>query len=156
MKSKPRDPDLDKIVLLLVTGVDAKSAREAATSKLGIPKARAVRLIAEAAAAIQTAADYHRDHEIGTAYIRLNDLYVRSLRINDTKTALAAQRELNRLLRLYDVSSDDAPETDAESTIALIASHLLPLGLATESYPLPEHARLAADIVRRTQEPDGS
>jgi hypothetical protein len=33
--------------------------------------------------------------------------------------------------------------------IDLIAGHLLPLGLADASYPLEEHARLAADLIRR-------
>lgn len=63
---------------------------------------------------------------IQEALVRLNDLFARSLAANDCKTALQAQRELNRL-----------------------AEHLLPLGLADHNYPFEENARLVADFVRK-------
>ena len=50
---------------------------------------------------ITVAADYTRDEQLGKAVIRLDDLYAKSIAAQDTRTALQAQRELNRLLSLY-------------------------------------------------------
>ena len=64
---------------------------------------------------------------------------------------------MNKLQALYDAK--DAPkdeeamkrESASEVELVDIASHLVPLGLAPADYPLEEHARIAADVVRRYQ-----
>ena len=71
----------------------------------------------------------------------------------DTGTALQAQRELNRLLGLYtaDVVASAGGEGDPEEAgrrLDLIAGYLFPLGLTDEAYPVEEHARVAAEIIR--------
>lgn len=146
---------LDKITLMLVSGVCAEDI-EAAAEKLGLTTKQVRTQIKKARESITLAASFNRVEEIGTAYLRLNDLYTRSLKAQDPKTALASQKELNRLLRLYDQKSPadvlNANDGPAAGELSRIASHLLPLGLAAEGYPLHEHARIAADIVRRQQE----
>lgn len=58
-------------------------------------------LIGKATARFQEHAKTVRDQEIGKAIARMNDLYSRTHRIQDYKTALAAQKELSELLGLY-------------------------------------------------------
>jgi hypothetical protein len=149
---------IDKLVLMLVSGVAPTTVEQSATSKLGLPAAKAKRLLKRAQAAITRAAEYNRDDEVGTAYLRLNDLYSRSIKASDTKTALTAQRELNRLLALYEAPAEDpSPGADADTSeeLELIRQHLIPLALAPDTYPLHEHARIAADRLRQTEVPDG-
>ena len=83
--------------------------------------------------------------------MRLDDLYAKSIAGQDIRTALQAQRELNRPLDLYAGSMKSAGEDDAGALrrqVDLIAAHLLPLKLADQSYPVEEHARLAAEVIR--------
>lgn len=46
-------------------------------------------------------ADFNPETERGKAYARLNLIFLNSLKIQDYKTALATQKELNKLLDLY-------------------------------------------------------
>lgn len=146
---------LDKLVLLLVSQVAGPALDEAA-ARLGVPAEKIPDTIAEARRRLTVAADYNRDEQIGTAFVRLNDLYRRSLAVQDVKTALAAQRELNKLLDLYRVTPERAVEVaeaedDDNTELAAIREHLIPLGLAAADYPLREHARIAAEVVRDHQ-----
>jgi hypothetical protein len=144
----------DRIVLLLVNGMSAEAA-EAFAVQGGADPQDAKQIIADARKRITVAADYTRDEQIGRAVMRLDDLYAKSIAGQDTRTALQAQRELNRLLDLYAGSSrsegggDDA--ADLRRQLGLIAGYLLPLRLADEHYPVEEHARMAADLIRRSQ-----
>lgn len=143
---------LNSIVLMLVSGVSPKDI-EGHADRLGLTPDAVRAQLEKAREAITLAADYNRTAEIGTAYVRLNDLYIRSLKGSDAKTALAAQKELNKLLRLYEQPSATDVLGDAEGPAAIelrqIAEHLLPLGLAPETYPLHEHCRIAADRIRQ-------
>ena len=92
-------------------------------------------MITDAYAAILAAALYHRQRAAGQALIRLHDIYERSLQIQDVKTALAAQKELNRLQDLYsyrppaagdreappETSSGSNPEPDTLQGLRLLA-----------------------------------
>ena len=150
------NPHTDQIVLMLVSGVSPAQAERACVDKLAMTEAQAKKAIAAARRQITIAADYDREQEIGTAYTRLNDLYTRSLKISDVKVALATQKELNRLLSLYDTDTAATTSTHAkgdDADLDAIAAHLLPLQLAPDTYPIAEHARLAADFVRRHREP---
>jgi len=149
-------PATDKVILLLVSGMSERDIADAATGKLGIAHADVPAILAEARRRITLAADYHRDEQIGTAITRLNDVYGRSIRDADNKTALQAQRELNRLLDLTptpgpDTYDDDRPGTHADAELAAIRAHLAPLALAPADYPLREHARVAAEKIRDAQ-----
>lgn len=142
---------LDKIVLMLTQGV-APSAIEAAHDRLGMTQAQAAKAIDEARRRIKIAAEYDRDEQIAIAFSRLNTLYSASCEI-DPKTALAAQKELNKLLALYSGPTAEAAQagtggTAAADELARVAAHLLPLNLAPAEYPISEHARLAAAKAR--------
>lgn len=49
----------------------------------------------------------HQAHELGKAVRRLNDLYQKTLKVQDYRQALANQRELNALLGLYAPSKSE-------------------------------------------------
>lgn len=146
----------DKLVLLLVAGVAPDSAKAAAGDELGLNPKEADAAIEAAQQAIVLAADVDRRRELGVAVHRLNSLYTQSVEMADTKVALSAQRELNRLLELSRLPDTNAPNTGEEPTsspeadqLAAVAGHLLPLQLAPADYPVQEHARIAADAIRR-------
>lgn len=143
----------DRVLLLLINGMSIHAA-ESFCLQQGTEPAAAREIVADARQRITVAADYTRDEQLGRAIMRLDDLYAKAIAEKDTRTALQALRELNRLLSLY--SPKDHPQHPGEGDTAsmkqqldLIAGHLLPLELADASYPLEEHARLAADLIRR-------
>ena len=115
---------------------------------------QATQIVSEARKRITVAADYTRDEQLGKAVMRLEDLYAKSMAGQDIRTALQAQRELNRLLSLYtDMRRSEDTEEDSESTevkrqVALIGQYLVPLKLADSNYPVEEHARIAAELIR--------
>lgn len=151
-------PAIDKVLLLMVSGLSHADLTAAAISKLEVPPEEVSGVIASARRKLTLAADYNRDEQIGTAVTRLNDIYARAIRAQDIKTGLVAQKELNKLLDLYRQTAEHAGEgsdgEDAERErveLAAIRGHLLPLALAAPDYPLREHARIAAEIVRDHQ-----
>lgn len=158
--SSAEHPQIETVLLLMVSGMGHAALVDACVSKLEIAPAEAEAVIAEARRKLTLAADYNRDEGIGTAVTRLNDLYARAIRAQDIKTALAAQKELNHLQGLYreeapgaaagepDAGEGDAGADPDAAEIAAIRGHLMPLALAAADYPLREHARIAADIVR--------
>lgn len=93
------ETDLQRVVLLMVSG---QSGIDLANScvKLGIAEDAIPDVISEAKLRIRKAANYDHNHELGVAYTRLNDLYTRTLKMGDFKTALSIQRDLTRLLSL--------------------------------------------------------
>lgn len=145
------DTFLDQAVLLLVSGLTREAAEEAAITRGGLTTRKARAIVKKAHERITLAADYSRRAETGRAVMRLNDIYARSVKNGDTRTALSAQRELNRLLGL-DTNQPDTDENPVDDQLQKIAAHLIPLGLAPETYPLHEHARIAADRIRQTEE----
>ena len=98
---------IDKVVLLMVTGLSPEDLKTACIAKLSIPTEEVDAVINEARRRITVAADYNRDEQLGTAISRLNDIYSRSIRGKDIKTALTAQRELNKLMDLYREATSD-------------------------------------------------
>lgn len=111
---------LNKIVLLIVSGVSHADILKHG-EKMNLTQAQAEAMIAEAKTVITIAADYNRDEEVGTARIRLNDLYTRSLSVQDTKTALACLKELALLLHLY----KPRPRTTSMDDVVPVADDLL-------------------------------
>ena len=145
----PIDPDhLDQAVLMLVSGRSAQSAESQCMARFGMTLADAKAAVVEARQVITLAADYNRDEQFGLAVKRLNDLYCKSMDDEEYLAALAAQKEINRMMGLYDKASSGsgvvAEDPSASSALQRVRDHLLPLGLASEAYPVDEHARLAA------------
>jgi predicted DNA-binding protein (UPF0251 family) len=139
---------VEKAVLFLVTLQNLADVEAALVGKLGIPKHQVANIIAQARRKITLAADYARDEEIGKAITRLGDIYQRSIAMQDIKTALAAQREVSRLLGLLRKPPEEDGAGPEAERLRTIAGHLLPLRLADPSRPLEEHARLAAGAIR--------
>ena len=143
----------DRAVLLLINGMSVNAA-ETFCVQQGADLDEAKRIVAEARKRVTVAADYARDEQFGRAIMRLEDLYAKSIAVKDTRTALQAQRELNRLLSLYGPHTDIRTHGGEDATLQgkqleLIAAYLLPLELADASYPVEEHARIAADLIRK-------
>jgi hypothetical protein len=142
-----------RIVLLLVGGMSTEAAEGYCVRNCGMDAEAARRTVTEARQRITVAADYSRDEQLGKAVMRLDDLYAKSIADQDARTALQAQRELNRLLGLHwaewaaALASDSAAQ-EAHRRLELIVGYLIPLKLTDERYPVEEHARLAADIIR--------
>lgn len=106
---------IDKIVLLMIAGLRHQAVIDATREKLLVPPAQIDGAMDTARRLITRAADYDRDAVLGEAITRLDDLYQRCLRVQDIKTALAAQREKNRLLLSMAGPGPEAPaasETD--------------------------------------------
>ncbi len=60
------------------------------------------RYIAAANGMFAAESEFHRARELGRAIAALDDLYQRSMKVQDYQRALAARRELNALLSLYE------------------------------------------------------
>lgn len=156
MNTKPADhPAIDKVLLLMVSGLSHSDLTAACIGKLEVPPEEVAGVIAQARRKLTLAADYNRDEQIGTAVTRLNDIYARAIRAQDIRTGLVAQKELNKLLDLYRITPERAGDGAggeeagaANAELVAIREHLLPLGLAAADYPLREHARIAAEVVR--------
>ena len=103
----------DQITVLVATLTSRAAVEKAASEKLGLTADQAHAMITHAYAAILAAAFYHKQQAAGQAMIRLHDLYERSLQIQDVKTALAAQKELNRLYDLYTFRPPAAGDREA-------------------------------------------
>ncbi len=113
---------MDCIILLLVSLQPHAAVKTACIAKLQLTAEQADLAIEHAKKAILDAAEIDRDQARGEAVLRLNDLYERSLRVQDVKSARAADKELNRLLGLH--ATAKAPEEPATGLSAIIAGRL--------------------------------
>lgn len=114
MKQTPRitaaekDARVNKIFELLVNGFTRYQILQYASSSKppkkdwNVTTRQIDSYISEATAMLTTEAEYIRPKEFGKAIARLNDLYQRCLKVQDYQRAIAAQRELNALLSLYE------------------------------------------------------
>src|SRR5262245_46932476 len=141
---------IDKITLLLISGISTERAEIFARTDAGLNEEQAREAVATARQRISFAAAYTRDEQIGRAIMRIESIYTKSTAAKDHKTALHAQRELNRLMGLYSTGGSDVPEqSDVESAnelrrqLELVSAYLFPLQLTDSTYPVEEHARIA-------------
>ena len=159
------DSKIDRVLLWMVSGLAGADLETACVAKLDVDPASVKAVVAEARKRLTLAADYNRDELLGTALTRLNDLYSRCIRAGaegsgpNLAKALDVQREINRLTGLYRQPSLAAMESgggeDGEELEA-VGEYLLPLALTSESYPLREHARLAAQRITELEAVAGS
>jgi hypothetical protein len=153
------DSTIDRVLLWMVSGLAGADLETACVAKLEVDPANVKAVIAEARKRLTLAAEYNRDELLGTALTRLNDLYSRCIRAGvdgeakaigpNLAKALDVQREINRLTGLYRQPSLalDSGGGEAAEELEAIGEYLLPLAMTSESYPLREHARLAAQRI---------
>lgn len=110
---------VDKIILLLVSLQSQAAVAAACTDKLGLTADQAEAAIETARGKIRGAIEIDREERAGEAITRLNDIYERSLSGSDNKTALAAQKELNRLLGLAGAAAAKKPALPAAAPAPL-------------------------------------
>lgn len=144
-------PNIFNLVALKAAGADDDLLRSKCRED-GIPEEEIPAILAEVSTKLLAAADVDRNRELGTAIIRTDTIFRKAMIEGDNKTALAAQRELNKLLGLYQDGEkagtgdgeDVTNAADAVEALRAVRGHLLPLGLASAEYPIQEHARIAA------------
>ncbi len=147
LTAKPAVPPdvLDQTVSLLLTLESINQVRQALTGKLGIAPDVAAAAITRARRRLALAAGFNFAEELGKAVKRLNQLYRRVLQDKDYRAALACQRDLNRLMGLYEAQAKE----QAADTSIMAADHeaakrqLSPLALHDGDAPLAELCRLA-------------
>jgi hypothetical protein len=138
---------VEELVVLICRDVPEPMLLKAARERHNVDDLNARKLLAAARRKLTLAARYHRDREIGLAYKRLNGLFASSLQASQNAVALAAQKELNKLLSLYSTPEIETQDSGSPANTAAetaIRDHLVPLALADESAPLVEHVRIAA------------
>ena len=142
------DDIVDRVVLLLVTIRSRADVRRQCLEheKLSLTEDQADAAIDEAGRRIRLAAACDFDRELGTAKTRLAQLYGQAAKVMDFKTALAVQKELNKLLGLHakgsapaDIAGDN--DSDALELLAAVRDQLAPLVEADADEPLEEIAR---------------
>ena len=150
------DSTIERVLLWMVSGLAGADLETACVAKLEVDPTQVKAVIAEARKRLTLAAEYNRDELLGTALTRLNDLYSRCIRAGgdgigpNLAKALDVQREINRLTGLYRQPSMGAMDSgggEAAEELQAVGEYLLPLALASEAYPLREHARLAAQRI---------
>ncbi len=144
----------DQIIILLCNGFTDSQILESLKQQNVSPD-KSKDLLEQAKRSIAIASDYDQSEQIGKAITRINEIFKLAQATKDIKTALQAQRELNKLLGLYKAERkqiDTGPDpTDLQAQLDEIAAHLLPLQLTDETYPLSEHARIAAHEVIKSR-----
>lgn len=102
---------LSSVVKFLLSGMNANDiyniVNNPADEKYNwkIKKASVYKYINRAKIFVSKHAEIEREYELGMAVSRLNDLYQKCYRIQDFKTCLAIQKELQTLLGLHDLSN---------------------------------------------------
>lgn len=141
---------IDRCVVLLTGGRRPGQVVEY-LERQGVESESAGEAVQAARDRIVKSAEFDRDEKLGTAIRRLEDLYSKSIvgPNKDVRTALQAQKELNRLLSLGGPGGDGGDGGDAVGRLDLIASYLLPLELTDARYPIEEHARVAAEEIHK-------
>lgn len=156
IKSPPDDSAnrlTEAVVGLLVRRVDSQSLPgrvEALAKSMGMGGVEVGRVIEDARRMLTLAATVNRDEKFAEAVSRLNDLYTLSHAAEDYRTAMAAQKELNRLYALYRPPAEKPAESlggEDRETIEAMRAHLEPLGLAPAGAHPIELARLASERI---------
>lgn len=79
--------------------------------------------IARATKEIAAVAKFSREEQLGKALLRLNDLYVKTTKIQDYKTAICALKELNELMGLYAPKQLELTPGDGPTSFIAVMPH---------------------------------
>ena len=146
------DGELDQLVLLLISGTSLEKLKGYCVANFSMTEEEAVAAADQARRRISLAADFTKNEQLGMSINRLESIFSKATAAKDIKTALQAQRELNRLMGLYvsdKTQSTGAGNEELERKLELIESYILPLQLTDITYPIEEHVRIAANILRK-------
>ncbi len=151
-KTSPRlDPNAVEIAVeLLLLHNSLHRVQEELAAGLGKTPASVQPLIDEARRRLALAAGFDKVEELGRAVKRLNSLYQHSITGKNWQTALASQKELNRLLSLGSNSGPSASTPDGDDPPGNhdeVAAYLRPAIDPGGSLPVEELARLAANEI---------
>lgn len=142
---KPLDPvAVEQILKLMTARISDAVLCQVAVEKLSLTPEQAVAAITAARKLMLGAAEYSIAEELGRSILRLNDLFTHSQKMQDSKTALAAQRELHAVFQFNQrIAKLEESQATANAEAEAIRIHLLPLKLAPDHAPLVEHVRVA-------------
>lgn len=161
MTRKPRAEALklpaatELAAIAIIRGEDADAIEESLKTH-GAHASTARAAVKRAIERVTLAANVSLARELGLAIEQLREVYKAAIQGADASAALAARRELNKLLDLYNIKPADLGEAEAKETalgrmIAEIEEHLRPLAGVPDDYPLVEVARIVADKARRAE-----
>lgn len=92
---------VEKVFEYIVTGMKPADICQYASEEWGVSDRQAFRYMADANQKIIESSDINRNRELGLALSRLNLLFKNAFKLQDYKTCLQVQREINTLLGLY-------------------------------------------------------
>ena len=143
----------DAAALYLISGQLISQTRDWLVKRYGQTPAQADKLIEAAQAEIVKAGEYDKKQKRELAIKQVQDIHRRAITAHDTKTALGAVRELNKLEDLYrnqpTDDSDAGGQLAERNELEKAYAHLAPLKLAPPGTPLHELARLAVQEITR-------
>ena len=142
---------IEKVVIWLVNGLTVEQAIDRCRKEFGLQPSQAKRAVSEARKRLTLAADYTRVEQLGSAITRLQNLYAVAIEGGDIRTALQAQKELNKLMNLYRHVEFESDGEEYKHRLRTVERYLLPLELTDADAPIEEHARIAANIIRETR-----
>jgi hypothetical protein len=134
---------------LLVTVQNRADIETHCQEKLGLSAKQTKNVIETASAKIAEAALFNRDIEAGKSLLRYNDLFERSLRVMDFKTAISAEDKRCKLLGLYEKGKIETKAEANNTELERIRSYLEPL-IDQDGLPVEEVARLISIKVINT------
>ena len=142
----------------MVTSRDRELVQRACVEKLGFSEVDAKATVEKALQEITLAADFDRREQIGKAVIRLEDIYEKSMKIQEQKTALSTQKEINKLLALYSKDEDRQGESNTNTEeLARIRDQIQPFQTQNSDVPVAEMVRLLLlDYMRLKQNATGT
>jgi hypothetical protein len=140
--SKVNDEILGRVVVLMVTLQSKADVIKVCREKLNLTERATKDAIERASGVIAEAAVFNRDIEAGKSLMRYNDLYERSLRVMDTKTAIMAEDKRCRLLGLYKKNKIEVKDEIDRDRVENARLYLESLGLTPEGLPIDELARV--------------
>lgn len=138
---------LDHLVGMLRLGMSEMAAYEYCRSR-GVAKKRVPEYVRAARERFAEVGGATQDELRREACVQLHEMLSRAVADQQWSVAVAARRELNRLLRLYD--AEPPPDHEERSNeVALVREHLLRAGVGDASMSAVDLARLAVIEIMR-------
>lgn len=91
----------NQVFTMLVNGASTSEVLQYASEKWQLTGRAVYNYVQKANKLIEKQAETERSAEMGKAMARLNSLYKSGMKVQDFKTCLAVQKEINALLGLY-------------------------------------------------------